>query len=106
TRWSEGYEHWAGSSGPEDPCPGGGERRVEAVRRYVRGFRVLLERPEGRIALVAHGAQVRSLLLAVSGSPPVRILEHVPLAEPFRVDRAEFERALLVLGAWVESPSF
>jgi len=106
TRWSEGYEHWAGSSGPEDPCPGGGESRVEAVRRYVRGFRVLLERPEGRIALVAHGAQVRSLLLAVSGSPPVRILEHVPLAEPFRVDRAELERALLVLGAWVESPSF
>ncbi|MGI9112659.1 MAG: histidine phosphatase family protein [Gaiellaceae bacterium] len=106
TRWSEGYADWAGSSGPEDACPGGGESRVEAATRYVRGFRLLLARPEERIALVAHGAQVRYLLLAVAGSPPVRILEHVPAAEPFRLDRAELERAIALLEAWTATPVF
>ena len=106
TRWSEGYADWAGSSGPEDACPGGGESRVEAAARYVRGFRLLLERPEDRIALVAHGAQVRYLLLAAAGRPPVPILEHVPAAEPLRVDHAELERAIEVLEAWLATPAF
>ncbi len=106
TRWSEGYEAWARSSGPEDACPGGGESRVEAARRYVRGFRLLLERPEARIALVAHGAQIRYLLLAVAGGLPVRILEHVPPAEPFQVDRAELERAIALLEVWTATPAF
>jgi broad specificity phosphatase PhoE len=106
TRWGEGYEEWARSSGPEDGCPGGGESRVEAARRYVRGFRILLERPEERIALVAHGAQVRYLLLAVAGGAPVRILEHVPPAEPHVVAHAELERALDTLEAWLAAPAF
>ena len=72
----------------------------------MRGFRLLLERPEKRIALVAHGAQVRYLLLAVSGVPPGRILERVPLAEPYAVDRAELERAIALLEAWTAAPAF
>jgi len=106
TRWSEGYADWAGSSGPEDACPGGGESRVEAAARYVRGFRLLLARREERLALVAHGAQVRYLLLAVAGRPPVPILDHVPAAEPFRVEHAELERAVEVLEAWLAAPAF
>lgn len=106
TRWGEGYEEWARSSGAEDACPGGGESRVEAARRYVHGFRALLERSEERIALVAHGAQVRYLLLAVAGAPPTRMLEHVPPAEPFPVERPELERALDLLEAWVAEPAF
>ncbi len=106
SRWSEGYEEWARSSGPEDACPGGGESRVEAARRYVKGFRLLLERPEERVALVAHGAQVRYLLRAVAGRAPVRILEHVLPAEAHRVDREELERAIAVLEAWIAAPAF
>ncbi|HXH87545.1 MAG TPA: histidine phosphatase family protein [Gaiellaceae bacterium] len=106
TRWSDGYADWAGSAGPADPCPGGGESRVEAAARYIRGFRLLLERPEERIALVTHGAPARYLLLAVAGGPPVRILEHVPPAEPFRVQHDELERALGVLAAWLAAPAF
>jgi alpha-ribazole phosphatase len=106
TRWGEGYEEWARSSGPEDACPGGGESRVEAARRYARGFRLLLERPEERIALVAHGAQVRYLLLAVAGKPPVRILEHVAPAEPHVLARAELERGIQRLEAWLAAPAF
>ena len=106
TRWSEGYAEWAGSAGPGDPCPGGGESRVEAAWRYLRGFRLLLERPEERIGLVTHGAPVRYLLLAVGGCPPVPILEHVPPAEPFRIEREQLERALGILEAWLVAPVF
>jgi broad specificity phosphatase PhoE len=106
TRFGDGYEAWARSAGPRDACPGGGESRVEATRRYVKGFRLLLGRPEERLALVAHGAQIRYLLVAVSGSPPARILEHVPPAEPYRVDRDELARAIELLEAWAAAPEF
>ena len=106
TRFGDGYESWARSASPEETCPGGGESRVEAARRYASGFRVLLERPEARLALVAHGAQIRYLLLAVSGSPPARILEHVPPAEPYRVDLDELGRAIELLEAWAAAPEF
>ena len=106
TRWSEGYGEWAACAGPEEACPGGGESRVEAARRYVRGFRLLLERPEERVALVAHGAPVRYLLLAVAGGQPGRILEHVEPAAPHVVGRADLERAVESLEAWLAAPAF
>ena len=106
TRFVEGYEEWARTAGPEDACPGGGESRVEAARRYARGFRLLLERPEARIALVAHGAQIRYLLLAVGGAVPVRILEHVPPAEPYRLEHEQLDRAIALLEAWAAAPVF
>ena len=106
TRWSDGYAAWVGESGPEDECPGGGESRVAAARRYVRGFRTLLLRQEERIALVAHGAQVRYLLLAAAGKPPTALLEHVLPAEPHEVGRREFERAIEMLERWVATPAW
>lgn len=106
TRWSDGYEAWVGTSGPEDECPGGGESRVAAARRYVRGFRTLLARPEGRIALVTHGAQVRYLLLALAGAPPMPVLERVDLAAPHELSRADFEQAIVLIDEWAAAPTF
>ncbi len=106
TRWSDGYEAWVGSAGPEDECPGGGESRVAAARRYVRGFRALLARPEARVALVAHGAQVRYLLLARAGTPPTPVLERVDLAAPHELSRADLERAIVLLDEWTAAPTF
>jgi broad specificity phosphatase PhoE len=106
TRWSEGYEAWVSEAGPEDECPGGGESRVAATLRYVRGFRTLLERPEERVALVAHGAQVRYLLFAAAGRPPTALLEHVPAAEPHEVGRRELEAAIALLEKWSAAPVF
>ncbi|MBA2331404.1 MAG: histidine phosphatase family protein [Actinobacteria bacterium] len=106
TRWDHGYEAWVGSSRPEEECPGGGESRVVAAQRYVRGFRMLLERREERIAVVAHGAPVRYLLLAASGAPPSRILERVPLAVGYRIGRAELELAIEALEGWISNPAF
>ena len=106
TRWSEGYEAWVGTAGPEDECPGGGESRVAAARRYVRGFRLLLARAEERIALVTHGAQVRYLLLALEGTAPTPLLERVDLAVPYELARAELEQAILLLEEWTVAPAF
>jgi len=106
TRWSDGYGDWVRSSGPEEACPGGGESRVEAAFRYVRGFRTLLARTEERIALVAHGAQVRYLLLAAAGEPPRPLLEHVLPAESHELTRAEVERAIEALDEWTAAPAF
>jgi len=106
TLWTDGYADWVVTAGPEEDCPGGGESRVTALRRYVRGFRVLLERPEGRIALVAHGAHVRYLLLARDGTSPPPLLEFIEPATVYTFDRTEFEAAIALLEAWVAAPAF
>ena len=106
TRWSDGYGAWVGASGAEDACPGGGESRVGAALRYIRGFRTLLERTEERIALVSHGAPVRYLVLAAAGRPPTALLEHVLPAEPHELGRSELERAIALLDEWTAAPAF
>jgi broad specificity phosphatase PhoE len=106
TLWRDGYDVWTSSAGPEDECPGGGESRAAALRRYLRGFRRLLERPEDRVALVAHGAQVRYLLLAREGSPPRPRLDAVEPAAAFTLTRAELESASELIEAWVAAPAF
>lgn len=106
TRWDQGYGAWVRSAGPADECPGGGESRVTATRRYVRGFRQLLARPEERVALVTHGAQVRLLLLAAARHGPTPVLEHVPPAQWGELACEELASAIELLEAWVASPSF
>ena len=39
------YRAWAHAHGPEVHAPGGGDSRAETVRRYIRGYRMILERP-------------------------------------------------------------
>lgn len=106
TRWNDGYADWVARAGPEVPSPGGGESRAEAVRRYARGYRAVLARPESRIALVAHGAPVRYLLLAAAAGAPTALLEEVPPAEPFVLERAEVESGVEALERWLAAPAF
>lgn len=106
TLWTDGYADWVLSAGPDDDSPGGGESRVTALRRYVRGFRIVLERPEERVALVAHGAQVRYLVLAREQRQPTPLLEFVEPAVPYTFGRAELEAAVALLEEWLGSPVF
>ena len=100
----EPYLAWAWSAGPEEPCPGGGESRAEAVRRYVRGGRAVLERPEATILVVAHGLVVRYVLEALDGRDPPQRAGGVPWAEPFAVERGRLELAVDRLDAWSREP--
>ena len=106
TRWTEGFDEWVLTSTPSDDVPGGGESRLAAVTRFARGYRALLDRPEERIAVVAHGAPVRYLLLALEGKPPVAVLDGVDRAKPFPVDVDSVARAVEVLEAWAAAPAW
>ena len=106
TRWTEGFDEWVLTSTPLDHVPGGGESRLAAVTRFARGYRALLDRPEARIAVVAHGAPVRYLLLALEGKPPVAVLDGVDRAKPFPVDVDSVARAVEVLEEWAAAPAW
>ena len=106
TRWTDGFEDWVLTSTPEVGAPGGGESRLAAVGRFVRGYRSLLDRPEDRVAVVAHGAPVRYLLLALEGKPPARVLDGVDRAKPFTIGVERFAGAVDVLEAWVAAPGW
>ena len=98
------YREWAGSAGPSDPSPGGGESRADAVRRYVRALRTLLGRPEPAVLVVAHGLVVRYVLDAREGLDPAPLLDGVPCAEPYELGAEELEQATARLEAWAREP--
>jgi broad specificity phosphatase PhoE len=106
TRWADGFDEWVKTSAPDVGAPGGGESRVEAARRFVRGYRALLARPEERVAAIAHGAPVAYVLLALEGKPPVRRLAGVEQARPFTIAATDLERALDLIDAWAAAPAF
>lgn len=106
TRWTEGFEDWVRTSTSDVGAPGGGESRVAAVQRFVRGYRAVLERTEDRVAVVAHGAPVRYVLLALDGNSPVQVLQGVDRARPYIVDAERLAEALDALDAWAAAPSW
>lgn len=109
-RWEggpfDGYLEWAWNHGPEEPCPGDGETRADAVRRLTRGFRTILERRERTVLVVGHGLALRYLLDAAEGSDPAPMLEQLSLAEPISLAADDFRAALELLERWCERPVF
>lgn len=104
TAWGDGYRDWCRSAGPLDACPGGGESRAAAIGRYVRGYRAVLDRPEETLAVVAHGAHVAYILLALGGQPPQAVLPVIPPAVPILLGRDRFEEAVELVEEWVREP--
>lgn len=100
----EAYRGWARSRGPLDAPPGEGESRAETVRRYARGYRIVLERPERRVLVVAHGLPIRYVLNAVEGRAPAPAADAVGYAEPHRLGAAELRGAVERLERWLEAP--
>jgi probable phosphoglycerate mutase len=100
------YRAWAHGHGPEEPVPGAGDSRAETVRRYIRGYRTILARPERVILVVAHGLPVRYVLDAAEGRVPAPAIQQVPYAEPFHLDRSELTRAVRRLDAWAARPTW
>jgi broad specificity phosphatase PhoE len=102
----EEYHAWAGACGPADACPGGGESRAEVAARYVRGFGVVLARPERTILVVAHLLPIRYVLLALDELDPTPIVDQVGFAEPHPLSREELERAVARLERWAAAPAW
>jgi broad specificity phosphatase PhoE len=101
------YLVWAWTAGSQEQIPGGGESRFEAVSRYGRAFRAVLERPEAVVLVVAHALPIAYVLAALEGRPPAaRIDLPVAYAHPHRLAAAELRRALGVIAAWCAAPSW
>jgi len=102
----EAYRAWARERSPVDVPPGGGESRAQAAERYARGFRLVLERPEVTVLVVAHSLPIRYLLLAAGGSTPGPYAPAVEYATPHPMGREELERAVGGLERWARTPAW
>ena len=100
------YRAWAHAHGPDEEAPGGGESRAETIRRYVTGYRTILQRPERVILLVAHALPIRYALDAVAGRLPAARIEKIPYAEPFPLTAAELTAAVERLEQWTLAPAW
>jgi broad specificity phosphatase PhoE len=101
----DAYREWVWGKGPLD-APDGGEHRGELAARYARGLRILLDRPEETILLVAHSLPLAYLRDAAEGRAPATRSEQVPYATTAVLGRAEVERAAAILEGWARAPVF
>jgi probable phosphoglycerate mutase len=101
------YRVWARSHGPEDVTDGGGESRATTVRRYVRAFRRLLDRPERVVLVVTHGLPIRYLLDATTADrDPTPVVDQVEHATPYRLSREDIVRGVARLEYWCAAPTW
>ncbi|HZG34913.1 MAG TPA: histidine phosphatase family protein [Gaiellaceae bacterium] len=99
------YRQWAWGRGPTE-APEGAEHRAALAARYAIGLHRLLERAEESVLLVAHSLPIRYALEGAGGRHPEARAEAVAYATPFRLERADVERAAAVLEAWASAPAF
>jgi broad specificity phosphatase PhoE len=93
---------WFRRHGAAADVPGGGENRVDAVRRFCRGLRVILDRTEEIILVIAHGLPVTYAVRAAHGQDLPLTLEGVQAgyARPHRLSGQEVERAIDAMERW------
>jgi broad specificity phosphatase PhoE len=101
----ETYLEWARTASPLD-VPPGGESRAAAAARVARGYRVVLERHEEHVLVIAHGLPIRYLMLAVAGEGPRPVLEKVDYATPYKLTRREMLEAVADLERWAVDPAW
>jgi broad specificity phosphatase PhoE len=100
------YRAWAAGA-PSSETPGdGGESRHAIVARYVDGLRIVLDRPEETILVVAHSLPISYLLGAHEGLEPGARAPLVPYAIPYGLSVEELEGAIETLEGWVAAPSW
>jgi broad specificity phosphatase PhoE len=102
----EAYRAWAASQPPDEPAPGGGESRAQAAARFARGLRLVLARPEDRVLVVGHALAIRYLIDAAEGHVPAARMSPIQHAFPYRLGRADAERAAELLERWSGTPRF
>jgi len=95
------YLAWAHAAPSGRPIPGAVESRVDALRLFAGGYRLLLERPERTILAVLHSLPISYLL-----SGPLRRLPLLEYAEPVGVDAADVLAAVERLEAWAGAPTW
>jgi len=100
------YRRWAATHGPVDVPPGDGESRVAIATRYVRGFRVLLERPEETLLVVCHSLPIAFAAAGADGRGPRARMPIITYAEPHILYEEQLERAAERLDEWTRDPVY
>lgn len=100
------YRAWAATHGPEDAPPGGGETRLAIASRYVRGFRIVLERPESTVLVVCHSLPIAFVVAGADGRGPGAKMPLITYAEPHVLYADQLERAIERLEAWIRDPVY
>jgi broad specificity phosphatase PhoE len=95
------YRAWIAAHDPAD-APPHGESRVATVRRFVRAYRTLLDRPEAHLLVVAHGLT----LSALTDDPPRPSVAGVAYGSTLVLTRAELAASVARLEHWCEAPSW
>ena len=95
------YLVWAHASPSAEPIPGADESRIDAVHRFARGYRLLLERPEPTVAAVLHSLPIGYLL-----SGPLQRLPLLDYAEPAIVAADDVLAAVVRLEEWAAAPTW
>jgi broad specificity phosphatase PhoE len=95
---------WLRLHGPAAPIPGGGESRLDSIRRYIDAYRTILAREERVVLVVTHGLPVTIIRLALRGQQVPLTLEEVQVepAVPFEFSAEELARAVKGLRVWVQ----
>jgi 2,3-bisphosphoglycerate-dependent phosphoglycerate mutase len=100
------YRKWAGTHGPLDVPPGGGEARVAIADRYARAFRFLLERDDDTILVVCHSLPIAFALAAADGRRPSAKMPLVTPAEPHILYEDSLRQAAERIEDWVQDPVY
>jgi broad specificity phosphatase PhoE len=100
------YRAWAAAHGPEDAPPGGGETRLAIASRYVRGFRVLLGRPESTLLVVCHSLPIAFAVAAADGRGPRAKMPLITYAEPHVLYVDQLKGAVERLDEWTRNPVY
>lgn len=68
----DAYRAWRRTHSPDEPPPGEGESRLDALYRYMRGFeRMVAEEDADHVLAVIHDVPIRFMLNAVQGADPL-----------------------------------
>jgi broad specificity phosphatase PhoE len=101
------YRAWAWSACSREDAPGGGESRLALIGRYAAAYRTLLGRPERTILAVVHALPIAYVLRALDGDEPAARMDfRIEHARPYRLGADDLRRALDILDAWVEAPTW
>jgi len=95
------YLVWAHGSSSCERIPGAAESRLDAVRRFARGYRLLLERPERTIVAIIHSLPISYLL-----SGPLQRLPLLDYAALAIVSAAELHAGVERLESWTTSTTW
>lgn len=100
------YRRWAASHGATDIPPGGGESRLAIATRYVRGFELLLDRPESSVLVVCHSLPIAFAVAGADGRAPRARMPVITYAEPHILHAEQLEEAVERIDEWTRNPVY